>query len=441
MNEEERAAWLARAVDNLIQRREAAEPPKELNNRDLEGLLRVAKARLELSDRTAQAGLQYEGAVWQRVLDRLESRAVAPRLPGSSTFFLRRSKDAKACDPSEEELKQIEEVAALRQSLSAELMAFAETHREAVWDKVQSRLAARSERKGLFSFLRRDRKSADEFAQVLEGLAVGQTVWKSSDSRIDELVELARKRRVLADVTQQASAHSQQRVWARLSNSLQGRAPLTNRPYAENAGPVWQRLAVGAAGLALILAAVGPIPATGIAGHPLVGLVESVGDHVGVTESAAPSGDTGTPHVLQGTPVTGAEASQLLGVSVSELSAPPAAFTASGSLYYSSGVTNEAGTFLVSYTSTGGALLVFQEAATNSDLGVIAGAATNITLTDGTMATYVEGVWAPDDSGFGWSAGGGRSLVFDRGGVRTIIQYVGDPAAQPDLEVVAAGLN
>jgi len=50
MNEQERAEWLARAVDNLIQRREAAEPPEDLDDGDLDGIMRVARARLALAD-------------------------------------------------------------------------------------------------------------------------------------------------------------------------------------------------------------------------------------------------------------------------------------------------------------------------------------------------------------------------------------------------------
>jgi hypothetical protein len=92
MNEQERAEWLARAVDNLIQRREATEPPEDLNDKDLQGLMRVAKARLDLAETAAHAGLQHEGAVWQQVLDRLETRAARAarpaRAPGSGTFFL-----------------------------------------------------------------------------------------------------------------------------------------------------------------------------------------------------------------------------------------------------------------------------------------------------------------------------------------------------------------
>jgi len=442
MNEQERAEWLARAVDNLIQRREAAEPPEDLNDSDLQGLMRVARARLDLATTTAHAGLQYEGAVWQKVLDRLEVRETrATRAPGAATFFLRKSRSrAGTPDPGEQELRELEDVVALRKSMSAEMMAFAETKREAVWQKIQARLAARSAKKGFLSFLRQDRREADDLAPALDGIIVGQTVWQSVDSRIDDLIDLARKRRTLGRMAQDTSAESERPVWSRVSASVHD-AQSSSTGVRKASVPAWQRLAAGAGVLALVVAAIGPLPATGLADHPFVSFVETVGDHVGVTEGGTPPAEGGVPAVLVGTPTTAAEASQLLGIPVSEPAAVPTGFTLTSSVYYREGLTSDGGVFLLSYTSGSGALLVFQEAALAADLGVNAGTAEDITLPDGTPATYFAGGWAPGASSFTWTSADASTLVFDRGGVRTIMQYVGDDADAVDLAAVAATLE
>lgn len=442
MNEQERADWLARAVDNLIQRREAAEPPEHLNDKDIEGLMRVAKARLELAESTAHAGLQYEGAVWQKVLDRLEIReAKATRAPGAATFFLRKSRSrAGSPDPAEQDLRELEDVAVLRKSMSAEMMAFAETKREAVWQKIQARLAARNAKKGFLSFLRRARREADDRAPALDGIIVGQAMWQSVDSRIDDLIQLARKRRTLGRMAQETSAESDQRAWSRVrgtAHDVQSASTAVHKAWV----PAWQRLAAGAGVLALVVAAIGPLPATGVAHHPFVNFVETVGQHVGVTESGAPPAESGVAAVLEGTPTTAAEASQLLGVPVSEPATVPAGFALTGSVYYPDGLTSDRGVFLLSYTSVSGALLVFQEAASAADLGVHAGAVEDITLPDGTPATYFAGGWTPAASSVAWTSGDAGTLVFDSDGVRTIIQYVGDDADAVDLAAVAATLR
>jgi hypothetical protein len=191
--------------------------------------------------------------------------------------------------------------------------------------------------------------------------------------------------------------------------------------------------------LTLLVAAIGPIPATGLADHPAVRLVERVGEHVGVTESGAPPAG-GAPTVLDGTNATAAEASDLLGLDVSEPATVPPGFVLAASIYFPKGLTSDDGVFLLSYTSDGGTLLVFQEAVSGADLTAGSGSAEDVILPDGTPATYFAGGWTPEDSTLTWTTGDGRTLIFDTAGVRTIIQYIGEDAAI-DLTVVAAGLQ
>jgi hypothetical protein len=101
---------------------------------------------------------------------------------------------------------------------------------------------------------------------------------------------------------------------------------------------------------------------------------------------------------------------------------------------------SDGGVFLLSYSSSGGSLLVFQEAASGTDLAAGAGSAVDVTLADGTPATYFAGGWTPQDSEFAWTSGDAQTLIFDRDGVRTIIQHIGDDAAI-DLTAVANGIK
>ena len=77
MNEEERAEWLARAIDDLMHKdrqRPKEPPPPKLDREELNALLRIASSRAEAADSRLHSGLQYEGEVWQRVLKRLDRR-------------------------------------------------------------------------------------------------------------------------------------------------------------------------------------------------------------------------------------------------------------------------------------------------------------------------------------------------------------------------------
>ena len=131
MNEQERAGWLARAVDKLIHQQTADNPPEDQNSQDLDDLLLIARARLDLAESTARHGLQHEGSVWQKLLGRLEGReSPAPSVPTDLRSLLRQSPGETAgADVSERELQDLKEVAALRQHMSARMTALAEAHR------------------------------------------------------------------------------------------------------------------------------------------------------------------------------------------------------------------------------------------------------------------------------------------------------------------------
>lgn len=442
MNEQERADWLARAVDNLIQRQQADSPPEDSDRQGLDDLLQTAQARLDLTDLIRNQGLQHEESVWQDILDRLEiSESALPTIPGEpESPRMQVRGEASSPDPGEHELRELEKVAALRQRMSAQMMELAEAHRETVWHEVQARVNAHGSSRGLFAFFGFGQRLSGRIVNPQEGLAGGQTVRQSADFQDDELIELMRKRRVNALMAQQAPSETERRIAPTLTERGQGDRPAATLQRLKRTWG-WQRLAVGAATAAILVAALGPIPTTGLADHPFARFVESVGDNVGVAESGPPPVNPGAPTVIQGTPVTAGEASDLLGFAVSDVVDVPADYHLTTSLYYEAGLTSNGGTFLRSYMSGNGVLLLFQEAASGADLAVAEGAGLDLTLTDGTPGTLFAGGWIPGSSGFSWMPEGGQTLVFDRSGLRTVIQFIGDDTTAPELTAIADSLR
>ena len=86
-------------------------------------------------------------------------------------------------------------------------------------------------------------------------------------------------------------------------------------------------------------------------------------------------------------------------------------------------------------------MVIYQERASGKELSVEGGSATDVALSDGTAGTYVEGMWQPVDGKLVWSAGGAQTLVFERGGLRTTIQYTGPQAEAPSLFALADSMS
>ena len=437
MNEEERAEWLARAMDDLLKKRPAPERPAGFEDEELDSLLRVARVRLESAQIAAHSGLQYEGAIWQKVIERLENAAANHAETAPDPFELARAQANDA--ESAGELAELSDIAGLRQRLAREAMSFAEAHRDSVWRTVESRINARAGRKGLLAFLRRGQRGADELAPALDGLAVGQTVWRAKESRIDELVELARKRRLMGQMAQAAAVHSEQSVWTRVSTALTGHRSVAQPAPRRSLFP---RLAFAGAALALIVAALGPLPATGFADHPATRLLKAVSANIGITESGPPPASLPAPVVLQGTPAGLAEASARTGLALREPASLPSGFQLASTQLLPQGViASDRPAFLSVFTSSNASILVFQEAPGGDNLAAQAGAVTTLQLADGTNASYASGGWLPDANGFIWADNGAQTLVFERGGVRTIVQRFGPSVDQAFLSTFADSIK
>jgi hypothetical protein len=380
-------------------------------------------------------GIQYEGEVWQRVLQRLDRRRT-PRTvrPFDATEAATEADEAAASrDLQEMEVDELRQIARLRRQLAEQAVSIAEAHRAEVWKRVQSRLDVNTKRKWWSQFFRR----ADDRERLAAALDRATTAEDGRDSGDDEIGKLAGR-----------GSRTYWSRFARAANAGQGRrreddtTPTGEREQRAPPGGagLWPRLAVAGALGALVVAALGPLPVTGFAGHPVARAARSVGEFIGVSETQTPPEIGGVPVISEGTDMTAAEASQRLGVRVVVPAASPDGFALTSSQFFETPLTADAGgTFALTYAAAdGSALVIYQEQASGADFGVEGGSATNVALGDGTAATYVEGVWQPAaEGGLAWSEGGAQTLVFERNGVRTTIQYTGPEAEAPSLFAVA----
>jgi hypothetical protein len=454
VNDQERADRLARAIDDLL----AGRPAGDLDEEALNELLGIARIRLDLARSSLHASAQHEASVWEQVLTRLdgletesdENTAVMDSLENAGDLAVRDS-----------DLEELQDVVRLRKAIADSNAALAESDRDVVWQQIAARIEARRQHRGVFSVLRRSNPEAETLAAALDDLLQQGTVRKSRDTRLDDLVKIAGTRRAAASAAAEASKEAQQRVWARIRPRLLARVFGTLRPdrgTAGAAGTRWPKLAAIGATAAIVLAAIGPIPATGLANHPVVQIVDFVGDQVGVSETSAPppidrSDGEGTSggaiDVVEGSDITTAEASKLLGLPLQEPTSPPTGFELVSSRFFDEPLTATAGgVLLLAYSQTTAAddadqatILIYQEQAGGDDVAVYRGYASSVLLSDDTEGTYVEGSWRASSDGLLWGDDAAQTLIFDRWGVRTIIHYVdGPPIHASSLLAIADSL-
>ncbi len=412
MNEEERAEWLARAIDDLLssdRSRPKEPPPPKFERQELNALLRIAHSRAEQGDASIQAGVQYEGAVWRRVLERLDRRRTSREVRALDASEPANPEEIAAAKPLEEmEIDELREIARLRRMMAERAASIAETHRDHIWERVQSRIQAQPQKRWPFTFFVAKR-GKPTLADGADGFA----------------------------------------TWARdsLLNGERRAAERSAEPtYAEKTHPGlsvgWQKTAAAAALVVLIAVALAPLPATGFAEHPVAGLVRSIGEHLGVREAGEPPPPPPVTTVVPGSEITAAEASDRLGIHVGVPAAPPSGFELTSARFFDQALTaDEGGTYTLTYTRAGGSsVVIYQERASAEQFAVEGGAATDVALSDGTAGTYVEGMWEPVDGKLVWSAGGAQTLLFERGELRTTIQYTGPEAEAPSLFAVADSL-
>ncbi len=429
MRDSERADKLARAIEDIV----SGQAPGDLDDKDLNELLQIAKIRLDATRSLAQAGAQYEGSTWQQVLDRLgRSSPEKQDAPAGIPSWLLQDAAHAAASPEELDIQQLQDIISLRRQMAERAVSLAGSHQDAVWSQLQARI--NSQRRGFVPFWRKTNPEAEAVCSAVDTLILGEPIRNAGDSKLAELLHVAGTRRAAAQTTRLLSRDVQGRVWARLRPRLLSRllSPRSSGAGGQ-AAAAWPKLAAAAAALAVVLAALGPLPVTGFADHPVAQLVHFVGEHVGAAETAPPPSLPPATAAVQGTDVTAARASEMLGLPVSEPTFVPAGFQRVASRFFDQALTAaEGGTFLLAYAGTSGtatpAILIYQEGAGGNDIAIQPGAAQDFILPDGTPATYIQGSWRPAVAGSGvaWSSEAAQTLVFDRQGVRTIIQYRGD---------------
>src|SRR5437867_1087917 len=284
MNEEERAEWLARAIDDLLSRdrsRPKEPQPPKFERQELNALLRIAHSRAEQGDASIQAGVQYEGAVWRRVLERLDRRRTSREVRALDASEPANPEEIAAAKPLEEmEIDELREIARLRRMMAERAASIGESHRDHVWERVQSRIQAQPQKRWPFTFFVAKRDNAPSTAGAHDVAA------SAGD--------------FLLDGERGAAERS------------------TGRAYSEQPHPNlsvgWQKTAAAAALVVLIAVALAPLPATGFADHPIAGLVRSIGEHLGVREAGEPPAPPPITAVVQASEITAGEASERGGV-------------------------------------------------------------------------------------------------------------------------------
>ncbi|MDO8616511.1 MAG: hypothetical protein Q7T33_12385 [Dehalococcoidia bacterium] len=424
MTEEERADWLARAVDDLLQGSSHPQPPDGLDREELEALMRVARNRLGAGRAAAHAGLHLEGAVWRQVLDRLQARqhrmdaAAARHRPAADAGSF-----AAAAEPADEdqEARGLRDILRLRKQMSEQMLSQAAAHQDNVWQLVQSRIQS-------------GRPESAAPPPIRPAPALGG----AGDAELEALLQHAHRQPPAAAA---ATAGAREGFWTRVRRTINPGRSGTEEGGAAGRTP-WPGLATAAAGVVLLVAAVGPIPATGLAGHPAVRFADSIGRFVGLTETGSGPGAAGEGALVQGEEMSATSASALIGLPLQAPDSLPGGFTLNASRFYPQALTaRQGGVFLLGYGGADGSTLsVYQEAAGGDDLAAFPGAATAVVLADGTPATYFEGAWAAADGRVFWSDQGSRNLVFDRAGLRTIIRLSGDGGDAAALAAIGSAM-
>jgi hypothetical protein len=449
MHDQDRADELAKAIEDMVQGR----MPEDLNDEELQQLLQIAKIRLDAAHLAAEASTEAQSAVLERLMARLNLlQEQANGEPNGSTTTHDCAEDIAAdyVDPKQTDVKELQEVIDLRRRMSEHAAAISDAHREAVWQRVQARIqASQSERHGFFPWLFRHRdREADDFGTALDRMILGEPIWEARDSKLEELLRVARMRRAVAATARTGFLDQQARVWARLRPRLMARLSRSRHPpvFQRRATAPWPKLAAAGAAVALVVAALGPIPATGLAHHPATEFARFLGGHIGVSETSAPPTVPPVTEVVQNNEVSADRASTLLGLPVYEPTFLPSGYHQVSSQYFPRALTaDQGGLFVLAYqdsSPTGGSetVLIYQEHASSNSIVVEEGFAQDIWLSAGIPATYVSGTWRPAGADLTWGEDDAQTILFDLGGLRTVIYTMDKALPLADLVAMADSL-
>lgn len=447
MRDEDRADKLAKAIEEMVQ----GHMPEGLGDEELDELLQIAKIRLDAGQLAARAGAEAKDEVLKRVMDRLGSlqggdTGEPDGLPTASESGGEIASSGK--DPEQLDVQGLQDIVALRHRMAEHAATISENHREAVWQRVQAHIQAeQSEKRGLFRwpFRRRDRE-AEDFSAALDRMMLGKPMLESQDSKLADLIRVARVRRAAAETASAGFVDQQTRVWARIRPRLMTHRSQPRRFQRHGATP-WSKLAAAGAVIALVIAALGPIPATGLANHPVAEFARYVGGHIGVVETSAPPTVPPVTEVIEGNDAAAAQASTLLGQTVYTPTFMPAGYLEASSRYFPTAIIAESGgVFFLAYEDDSGmgenpeTILIFQELTSGSSIAVEQGFAQDIRLSNGTPATWISGTWRPRGSTLTWGESDALTIIFDLHGLRTVIQATDSSLPLQDIVAIANGL-
>ena len=445
MRDQDRADRLAKAIEEMVQ----GSMPVGLDDEELDELLQIAKIRLDVAHMAAAAGAEAQADVLKRLIARLGSlQEGEDREPGGlptvSDFAGEIASGDK--DPEQVEVQELQDIIRLRRRMAEHATTISDSRRESVWQRVQARIqAGQSEKRGLFRwpFRRRD-PEADDFGAALDRMILGEPMWEATDSKLEELVRVARIRRAAAVTANTGFADQQARVWARISPRLMARLnPLWRAPVFRRRGAMPRlKLAAGAVA-ALAIAVLGPLPATGLANHPVAEFARFVGGNTAVVETSAPPTVPPVTEVIQSNDTTAAQASALLGLTVYEPTFMPAGYDEASSRYFPEAIVAESGgVFTLVYEGSGvgensATILIYQERISSSSIAVEEGFAQDILLSNDIPATWISGTWRPLGSTLTWGEDDASTVIFDLGGLRTIIQTTDNGLLLQDIVTIA----
>ncbi len=449
MSDQDRADKLAKAIEEMVQ----GSMPEGLDDEELDELLQIAKIRLDAAHMAAEAGAEAQADVLKRLIARLGSLQEGedrepdglPTVSDSAGEIASGDKD-----PEQVDLQELQDIIRLRRRMAERAVNISDSRREPVWQRVQARIQAeQSEKRGLFRwpFRRRD-PEADEFGAVLDRMILGEPMWEANDSKLEDLIRVARIRRAAAVTANTGFADQQARVWARISPRLMARLnPPWRSPIFRRRGAMPRLKLVAGATAALVIAVLGPIPATGLANHPVAEFARFVvGNHAGVVETSAPPTVPPVTEVIQSNDTTAAQASSLLGQTVYEPTFIPAGYHEASSRYFPEAIVAESGgVYTLVYERSGvgdnsATILIYQERSSSSSIAVEEGFAQDILLSNDIPATWISGTWRPLGSTLTWGEDDALTVIFDLGGLRTIIQTTDNGLLLQDIVAIADSL-
>jgi hypothetical protein len=448
MNEEERARKLSEAIDAILR---GEESDMALDDQELVELLRIARLRHQAGQALADVGLTYQELL-RRVL---QARIVARQIKESG----------EKADDSAPEVSGIMnehpgEFVDPPDPGYGKLINFLDFQPRPVSPAPVIHTTATKTRPKVRTLIAHWSRRSDHSSKKVEALSAAVDCLVSTqkptisqgDPDIDELMQVAQLRRFVGQSLAAAGSPYRRRLWTvlrmRLASSLRRQAYASRRPAFIGAlGRLsWQHAAAAAAAIALLAAALGPLPATGFADHPVTQLLGFVRGHVGVEEVDGPP-PTEVPVTASKTPIAPEQASALLGFAVRQPSYLPDGFQLARSSYYPQSPSSpEQATLLLTYTVGGvdpGTLVdtrepyifIYQQRASSDSMAVADGQAEDVALAGGVPGTYARFLWTAGAQGTLEGADqNAESLFFEHDGVLVIITY--SNADQPKEELV-----